>query len=39
MYASHLWIGWNTHSRVTVSATVERPPMLWAAGRNTPIER
>lgn len=38
-YASHLWIGWNTHSRVTVSATVEIPPMLWAAGRNTPIEQ
>jgi len=38
-YAAHLWIGWNTHSRVTVSATASLPPMLWAAGRNTPLEQ
>ena len=37
-YAAHQWVGWNTHSRVTVSASVALPPTLWAAGRNTPPE-
>lgn len=38
-YGAHAWVGWNTHSRVTVSPTVALPPMLWAAGRNTPAEQ
>jgi len=37
-YATHAHVEWNTHSRVTVSPTVTAPPMLWAAGRNTPPE-
>ena len=37
--AAHAYVGWNTHSRVTVSPTVTLPPMLWAAGRNTPPEQ
>ena len=35
-YAAHAWVGWNTHSRVTVSESARLPPILWAAGRNTP---
>lgn len=37
-YAAHAWVGWNTHSRVTVSPTASLPPMLWATGRNAPPE-
>lgn len=32
------FVGWNTHSRVTVSKPAMRPPRLWAAGRNLPLE-
>lgn len=31
------WIAWNTHSRIDISWTKSAPPMLWAAGRATPI--
>jgi len=32
------FVGWNTHSRVTVSRPAMHPPRLWAAGRNLPLE-
>jgi predicted membrane-bound spermidine synthase len=32
------YVGWNTHSRVTVSQPQKHPPRLWAAGRNLPVE-
>ncbi|MBL9100533.1 MAG: hypothetical protein JNL82_06235 [Myxococcales bacterium] len=35
---SFAYVGWNTHSRVTVSEPADHPPRLWAAGRNLPIE-
>lgn len=34
---SHLFTRWNSHSRVTVEP-LEGPPLLWAAGANTPGE-
>ncbi len=37
-YAAHAYVGWNTHSRVTVSPTLTLPPMMWATGRNAPPE-
>ncbi len=36
--AEFAYVGWNTHSRVTVSTPAMHPPRLWAAGRNLPIE-
>lgn len=33
-----LYEGWNTYSRVTVDQTLVFPPVLWAAGRLSPLE-
>ncbi len=32
----HLFSGWNTYSRVTVDATMDLPPALWAPSRMIP---
>lgn len=37
-YAGFAFVGWNTHSRVTLSQPSPRPPRLWGAGRNLPLE-
>lgn len=37
-YSAHAYVGWNTHSRVTVSPSVTLPPSMWATGRNAPPE-
>ncbi len=37
-YAAHAYVGWNTHSRVTVSPSLPLPPSMWATGRNAPPE-
>lgn len=32
------YVGWNTHSRITVAKTKRRPPAFWARAANIPQE-